>query len=264
MLPRLSDVQDAFRGEMLGAGTEALDDLIASDGLHPAQRLQIYRNHYSVTLIDALASTFPVTQRLVGDSFFAMAARRFIRTAPPASPCLYEYGADFPGHLDGMPEAASLPYLGDVARFEWAINAAYHAVDVPTADPAMLQRVPADRQGDLVFILHPSVQLVSSAYPVLRIWRTNQPDATPEPAVTLAEGRCRLLVLRSDTDVIWRELMPAEFVFLYGLRVGRSLAEAFASATAAGTPFDLANTLRPLIDHGGVADLVLPSTNNRR
>lgn len=264
MSPRLSAVQDAFRAEMLGQTREVLDALIATDGLQPAQRLQIYRNHYAVTLIDALAATFPVVCRLVGENFFAMAARRFIRTAPPSNPCLHEYGEGFASFLDGMAEAASLPYLGDVARLEWAINAAYHAADAPTVEPTMLQRIPPDRQGNLVFVMHPSCRLVSSGYPVLRIWRTNQPDAAPEPAVDIAEGRVRLLVLRSGTDVIWRELTPAEFVFLYALRVGRSLEEAFASATAAGTALDLPGTLRLLIEHGGVAGFVLPSTPSKR
>jgi len=52
---------------------------------------------------------------------------------------LAEYGDGFADFLAGFAPAQSLPYLADVARLEWAINAAYHA---PIASRCSRRRSP--------------------------------------------------------------------------------------------------------------------------
>lgn len=153
-------------------------------GAVPAEaRLQIYRNHYTITLTDALAATYPVVHRLVGEGFFNQAARRFVRMAPPASPCLFDYGAGFGDFLATLREAAALPYLADVARFEWALNLAYQAEDDGAARTTL-----------------------RSAFPVSQIWLANQPDADPALVVDLADGGETLFVWRDGLDVVWRRI----------------------------------------------------------
>ena len=41
-------------------------DLVTHNGSDPTRRLDVYRNNVVVSLVDALASTFPVTQQLLG------------------------------------------------------------------------------------------------------------------------------------------------------------------------------------------------------
>jgi hypothetical protein len=71
--------------------------LIAWNGSDPARRFAVYRNNVVVSLIDALADTFPVTQELVGEDFFRAMAGVFVRHAPPTSALLAEYGEGFSG-----------------------------------------------------------------------------------------------------------------------------------------------------------------------
>lgn len=119
---KLLDLQQAMRTGIVGTAPGALAQAILADGIAPERRIQVYRNHYYVTLIEALAATFPVTHRLVGERFFAAVARRFAAASPPAGPCLFEYGDGFPALLESLPEAKAHPYLGDVARLEWTMN----------------------------------------------------------------------------------------------------------------------------------------------
>ena len=49
----------------------------------------------------------------------------------------------FPEFLARFPPAASLAYIADVARLEWAVNRALHAPDAAPLDVARL----ADRAG---------------------------------------------------------------------------------------------------------------------
>src|SRR5690606_30106135 len=98
----------------------------------------------------------------------------FIAAHPPQSPCLFEYGASLGDFIAGFAPASSLPYLADVARLEWAMNAAYHARTEPPIDPALLASGDAAILARSTLLLQPSLHLVTSPYPVDAIWRANQ------------------------------------------------------------------------------------------
>src|SRR5215470_344359 len=80
-------------------------------------------------LMSALATRFPVVQRLVGEEFFSRMARIYLRREPPRTPALRHYGATFPAFIDSFEPTGTLDYLGDVARLELARERAYHAAD---------------------------------------------------------------------------------------------------------------------------------------
>jgi hypothetical protein len=247
-MPSLRDLQDAFAREMR-VGHAGVAAAVVSDRIAAENRLRIYRNHHAVTLVDALAATYPVVEQLVGARFFRWAAGSYIDAFPPAGPCLFEYGAGFSGVLAGLAACRELPYLPDVARFEWALNRAYHAPDTPPLDPqALLGAAPVD-WAKMTLDLHPSCSLIDTRYPVSRIWQANQPDSNAAACVDLGAGAERLLVCRIADVVVWRALDPGEFRFLSALRTGRRLGTANTAATATGA-FDLAATLLTLFrDH---------------
>jgi hypothetical protein len=71
-----------------------------------------------------------------------------------------------------------------------------HAEAVNAADWSAL------RSTDPVVMLHPSLQLVASRWPVERIWRANQPDGDNGEIINLDDGDVRLLVFRRDDRVV--------------------------------------------------------------
>jgi hypothetical protein len=253
-MPTLRELQHGMRAALLGDGGEDVEPLIQADGLAPAARLLIYRHHVTTTITAALQATFPVVCRLVDERFFAYAADAYLRAHPPAGPCLFEYGESLAAFLGSFPPCRDLPYLPDVARLEWAMNTALHAADAEPLDLARLSAVPPDAVGDLTFTLHPSLALIESAWPVHRIWRANQPDATDE-VVDLGDGRVRLEVRRRADDVVFRVLDTAAFAFRHALSQGQSLEIAAAAALDTDAGFDLAAELRALLDDGVVVDV---------
>src|SRR5712691_2486272 len=121
---RLLELQIQLCQAELGDDTAEIVADIRGDELDPAARVGIYRNHVFATLGVSLQCTFPVVCRLVDERFFAYAAHEYLREHPPRSRCLVEYGADFADFLADLEPCQSLPYLADVARFEWALNIA--------------------------------------------------------------------------------------------------------------------------------------------
>ena len=247
-MPTLPELQADFGTAVLREDARAVAPLIVPDGLPPAARVQVYWNHVFSSLTEALEATYPVICRLVDQRFFGFAADRYIRRHPPAGPCLFEYGATFPDFLASFPPCAGHPYLADVARLEWALNAALHAEDAVPIDAASLSTVPSDDVGRLALQLDPSATWIRSPWPLDRIWRANQPDADPRACVELTAGGVALEVRRGDDVVTFRHLALAELVFRSALSAGTTLARAADAAMAEYAQFDLAAAIRALLE----------------
>jgi len=259
-----SELERDFATALLGGPDEAIITAIQGDGLDPAARVAIYRNHVFVTLTAALEATYPVVVRLVDRRFFAYAADRYIREHPPAGPCLFEYGATLADFLATFPACRHLAYLPDVVRLEWALNRALHAEDAVAIDPRSLAAAPPDEIGRLKLRLHPSVSLLESSWPIDRIWRANQPGEDPEATVSLDAGGARLEVYRLEDDVVFRPVPPSTYAFRQALACELDLQSAAEAARSADPSFDLTDALRELLDDGLIvgASATSPSPKN--
>lgn len=210
-----------------------------------AQRFAVYRNNVQHSLTRALAARFAVVEQLVGPTFFTAMARVHIAQDPPQNPVLLGWGATFADFLDGFAPVAHLPFLGDVARLEYARGQAYHAADAAPVPPSALERADLD---DLRLTLHPSVRLFTSRWPALQIWQANQPDAAPRGP--LRAGPDYALIARApDLAVITAPLDAASHSALAALLAGQTLGVAAQLA-------DPVPALALLLRHGLIVDVI--------
>jgi hypothetical protein len=242
----LREVQAAFRRAILEEDAGTFCMLIAADRLAPKERLDVYRNNVFASLTAALRATFPVVCRLVDERFFAYAAHAFICRDPPEGGVLAEYGGRFPDFLAGFAPCRELVYLADVARLEWLMNVAAHAVDVDPIAATTLADVAAQDAPRLILRLHPSIGFLASPWPIDCIWRANRREATAEATIDLAAGGVWLEVSRADADVVMRGLEAATFAFRSALQRGETLERATDAALVADSAFDLCRALPAL------------------
>ena len=239
----LREVQRNFAAGVFSYDSVALEHIRA--GRFGAQRhLQIYRNNVYASLTDALEAVYPVVARLVGADCFRGCGYNYVRYAPPASGNLHDFGARFAEFLASFAPVRSLTYLPDVARLEWARHRAFHATDAAAFALDALAAVAPDRYGVLRFNLHPSVQLMASDHPLLRIWQINQPNAREDETVDLGEGGVKLLIVRRGLVVAIEEVGEGEFALLDAFANGEALADAAAAVAAIEPDFDLTACLR--------------------
>lgn len=242
----LGEIQTAFGCALLGGDETLASTEVAGDGLAPGARLQIYRHHVFTTLTAALRASYPVVCRLVDERFFGYAADRYVRSHPPRGPCLIEYGASFSEFLAEFDPCRHLQYLPDVARLEWALHAANHAIDVEPLDPARLSGLAEDALPQLMLRLDPSLALLSSPWPIDQVFRANQPDADPSMVVDLAAGGVHLEVRRIGDDAVFRALDRPTYAFRLALTEGHCCEEAAATALELDNSFDLAAAFQAL------------------
>ena len=235
--------QSAFAQAVLDPELPCPTGLTTWNGSDPATRFAIYRNNVTVSLIDALADTYPVVQQLVGEAFFRAMAKVFALANPPRSPVMANYGHGFAEFVATFPPARSVPYLADVARLEMARVQAYHAADVPPIDTGTLHDALAQPEQlmGLNLVLHPSVQVLMSPFAVYSLWAAHQGAlCISSVAVDVAQA---VLVFRHGLDVQTLELSKGTALFVSQLLCHASLLEATGAASDLDTDFDLSQTL---------------------
>lgn len=161
-----------------------------------AGRFNIYRNNLRITLRNALRTTFPAIEKLVGEEYFSALALAFVELHPPRSAIMSDYGDCFADFLAGLDPLSNYPYLPDVARIEFARVQAYHAADAGRF--GLRDEASIIRALETPVKLHPSVTRLFSEQPALSIWRSQMDLDDVEPESWGAETA---LVWRQDDGV---------------------------------------------------------------
>lgn len=240
--------QATFAAALLDPALPAPPGLRVWNGSDPAVRFAVHRNNVVVSLIDALADTFPVVQALVGADFFRAMARLYVQAHPPRSRVMAHFGAELPVFIAAFGPAASVPYLADVARLERCQVQAYHAADVPAMAPEAWQAALANppQLATLRLGLHPCLHVVDSAYAVFSLWAAHQ-RAAPVEEVDQPETA---LVLRHGLEVEILSISAAAGRCISALQQGQTLQAAAGAEPALDLPATLALLIRQqLITH---------------
>lgn len=202
--PELRELQRLFYDAIATQNPDRIQQLKpqmrSTEHLSFERGLSAYQGSLVGKLSRALEEIYPVCCRLVGVQFFTAMARQYIRRYPSQSPDLGDYGEQLPEFVAQFEPAASLPYLSDVARLEWHWHRIFNSADQPGLDLAALGQVPPDRWPELVLQLPDNSVLMTSLYPVHRIWQSNQTDASNPETIDLDEGDVHLFLWRDQYE----------------------------------------------------------------
>lgn len=244
-MPDLATLQKRFSAALADAAkSEDAVPLIAGEPAHALNRLAIYRGNVTANAIRALAATYAIVCKLVGDEFFDGLARAYCREHPSASGDLNQLGEKFADFVSVFPHTQSLPYLPDVARLEWLVHSAHYAADHAALDTGRLAAIREDDYPRLALALHPAVAVFASQYPVFRIWEVHQDGYRGEIAVDLDSGGEGVVVYRPQFRVAVAALSGGESAFLGAIMQGKLLGDALQQALAIDAGFDLSQSLQ--------------------
>lgn len=217
--------------------------------------LQAYLANGGALAERALTAAYPVLAQLIGDESFAPLARHFWRQAPPQRGDVAQWGAALADFLDAAPQLSSEPFLGDVARIEWALHCAATAEDA-IPDPYSFALLASGDPEQTTLSLSDGVVTLASACPVVSIVNAHLQG---EP--TLAQAAALLGAGAAEHALVWRQgfkprvrLSSAlEYALVLALQAGLSLETALTTAcgpdNAAGA-FDFNDWLAQSVQTG--------------
>ncbi len=198
----------------------SLAEICPHSKLTAPQQLAIYRDSTKAALIHVLRNTYAVCTQLVGLEFFNAMAAVYVRQTPSQSPNINDYGKTFPRFIQNFPPLQSLAYLADVAALEWAYHQALHSEDYPPLPIDALAAITEENYPSLIFTLPPTSSLLSSVYPLDRIWEFHQPNYQGKARIDLNEGGVKLFIWRQAMDLRMDPLNQHEWLLLNVLHSG--------------------------------------------
>ncbi|MES2192337.1 MAG: putative DNA-binding domain-containing protein [Pseudomonadota bacterium] len=214
----------------------------AANGHLPLRGLQAYRANADALAARALTAAYPVTAELLGEENFSMLAAFFWRVQPPQRGDMAQWGADLPDFLDAAPQLIDEPFLGDVARVEWALHCAATAQDA-VQDLQSLALLAGEDASRATLVLGDGVALFASVWPVVAILHAHtlqEPEKTQKLAALAGQlhrdrsGKHALaLVWRNGFKPGFRAVGEAEHALLSMLLAGQTLETALTKADGA-------------------------------
>jgi hypothetical protein len=200
MTTTLAELQRDFQRHVMH-GHERIVDAVESTPRVPATtRLAIYSEAYRLRLTDALASTLPRLQQLLGNEEFARVAGEYIDLSPSSFASIRWFGDRLSALLDRS--YRHQPWIAELARWEWAIAISFDAADADPIGVEALGAVAPEHWPTLKFEFHPTVQVLRMKTNAPMLFKALSDDASPPEGVKLDEPQAWL---------IWRESLKTQY-----------------------------------------------------
>jgi hypothetical protein len=220
--PDLAALQADMARALLSGRYDGLAAAVQSGPITAEEALGVHRNTALHGLVNALRLDHPTVDALVGADFFDQAARAFIDAHPPTGAWLAGYGEAFADFLAGHGPAGELPYLADVARFDFAleqVGGAVSGLDGPALD-----------LGAARLTLDGSLRLIALHYPAPAIRDAIREDEDRLADLDLRPCRHDLALWRLADGVGVRPIVPASAAFLAAVIAGQDPGDGLAEA----------------------------------
>ncbi len=220
------------------------------DFILPTQNIRIYQNNVQTHLIQALRHTYPMIVKLVGDDFFRVTAKEYIKRYPSRSGDLNDYGQYVSDFLAEYQPVKDLIYLAEVAQFEWMCHTLLFAGTHAPFNITLFKTISPEHYDQIHFILHPAARVMKFYYPMLRIIDLCKDEV--DDTIDIGEGGVDLLMFRKESDIRLIPLSESDFSFLSALQDNLSLTAALETTLLVDPTFTLDEKLA-----GWVQDLII-------
>jgi len=215
----LAELQRDFQRHVMHGHERIVDAVDGSPNVPATLRLSIYSDAYRLRLTEALASTLPRLQQLLGKERFADIAREYIELYPSSYPSIRWFGDRMPQLLQkSFPEQ---PWLVELARWEWSVAAAFDGADAEPVGIEALAVIAPEQWPTLTFRFHPTVQVLAMRTNAPALFKALSADDPPPECIALDDAQS-WLIWREGLKTQYRSLGPDEVAALEVMRNGGS------------------------------------------
>lgn len=259
-MPSLGEIQLRVRNAVVTGQSAGIAPMLVG-GWNPEKRLEVHRRHYETSLVTALLVKFPATAWLAGTRFLTEAATRFVRDCPPQSPCIAEYGEEFPEFLSTCPAAERRPYLREFAELEWHVGHVAVAVDGAALSAKDFSPIDTDALLETLLVLQPGIRYVRAAWPIDELLKLYLTDTAPD-RYEFKPGEVCIEVRGARGEFHVERLDAGDYMFRKSISQGLPLGDAAERALEASPAFNPGRGLAALIGAGLVMTIERDNREN--
>jgi len=250
-MPQLREIQQAFSDGVI-EGTYHVVAGAIYPGDSALRSVALYRRLIRNNYTQVLKITYPVLSRFVGERYFGIVARGYLKKYPSTSGDLFPYGRHLPAFLNVVHIP---PLLAELARLEWACHEVYQAADSPPLSQDRLQTIASADPSQVTFHMHAASRLLSFPFPVHRVWLALQPEAPADEVVELPlpEQVTGVVVTRGDGKVQVTPLARTDYLLLEAMSRGIDAASVEQMAIESEHEFDFPRFLAIVLNLGVIS-----------
>jgi hypothetical protein len=245
-MPQLREIQQAFSDGVIEGTYHAMAGAI-HQGDSALRSVALYRRLIRNNYTQVLNVTYPVLYRFVGERYFGIVSRAYLKVYPSTSGDLFPYGRHLPAFLNVVHIP---PLLAELARLEWACHEVYQAADSPPLSHDQLHALASVDPSQVTFHLHAASRLLSFRFPVHRVWLALQPEAPADEIVDLPlpEQETGVVVTRGDGQVQVTPLARTDYLLLEAMSRGVDAASVERIAIESDPEFDFSRFLATVLN----------------
>ncbi|MEW6681818.1 MAG: DNA-binding domain-containing protein [Nitrospirota bacterium] len=245
-MSRLREIQRTFSEGVMEGKPHAVAAAIAPDG-SALRSVALYRRLIRLNYTQVLKVTYPVLFRFIGEHYFGILARGYLKAHPSTSGDLFPYGRHLPAFLRALRVS---PLLPELARLEWACHEVHQAADSPPLSSEELQAIASVDPSHVTVRFHAASRLLSFPLPVQRVWLALQAEAPADEVVDLPlpEEETGVIVTRADGKVRVTPLASLDYRLLEAMSRGVDLASVERMAIESEPEFDFSRLFATVLD----------------
>lgn len=221
-MTELLHLQEQFQKFLLAEQSEIQDSIIQTQSVSIQTRLAIYRDAYTLRLIESLTANFPSLYAYLGTEEFNQLSREYIAAHPSSYRSIRWFGDCFADFVTNY--YPKNPHAAELTDFEWKMTLAFDAADASVVQIEDMAAVPAESWANLRFILHPSVQRINYFWNAVPLWQALAYDQELPDLHQSSEATPWVLWRTPDYIIQFYSLSPEEAWALDALFQGISFA----------------------------------------
>lgn len=256
---KLSESQKLFKKNILDVQSDpkAIKELKPAGRLSLEQAFQLYHRIYEARLTDVLMIHFAAVRWVLGKDLFGSICRKYIETQPSVTYNLRNYGSTFPEYLKLDHGSKVIPFIYDLARFEWALK---QVQDSPSPFPLKGKHIEELLHSeDFKIQFTDAMDIFESPYAVYDIW-----DQRNSPTYQFEDINWNhpehLLIYKNQKKIFVNRIDAIETEILNELKDGSSVSSALADYSTSLTPDKVAQFYQLLANTGIVEDVIVLET----
>ena len=253
----LADLQRAFQDYVLQSSDGFTGSVRDTSKADRTTLLDVYRDGYSLRLIEVLTTDYPGVLAMAGPADFDHMARAYIAAHPSHHPSARWVGKHLADFLGSTPPYDKSPAAAEMARFEWALGEAFDSPDEKPVAAEAVMSVPPEAWETISFAPLPSLRRVDFAFDVPPSWQRREEVEPGELEVAALAERVTWMIWRPELMTNFRSLEPDEAVMHDAMIEGRpfpALCEALlAYVEEDRAPARAAGLLRSWVEEGMIA-----------